>query len=232
MIYETFATKIRPFIEADMNSFKYREAFYKPDVIEHNSHGLFPYTAEKKKAFLADMEEGRRIVWAIITDKGCVIGNVALQSINYINRTAELAIVTWNKDKREKGHATNATRLVLGHAFNKLGLNRVWTGTSSTNKAMQRVAEKSGFNHEGTFVEGMWLDGRFVDIEAYGVTADMWNWIKDHLADAEPGGASEVADNCAALSKAARKAGVAAHMFAIVTKCPLHCQACKDKGGF
>lgn len=192
MIYENDKIMIRPFTKDDISD-KYRSWFFDSETTKYNSHGLFPYTKEQAEAFVKDLEGSTiKIVWAIIQktefekiknrpfpfseseikerrDGGIHVGNISLQSINLHNRSAELAIVIGEADARGKGYGLQVCQLVLNHGFNKIGLNRIWTGTAATNIAMQKVCEKLGMQQEGVFREGMFLNGEYVDVYAYGI---------------------------------------------------------------
>ena len=52
-----------------------------------------------------------------------LIGNVAITSINWVNRTAEYGIAIWNKQYWDQGIGTEATQLSLNYAFNQLNFN-------------------------------------------------------------------------------------------------------------
>jgi [ribosomal protein S5]-alanine N-acetyltransferase len=193
MIYTTGPVRVRPFYERDMNR-EYFGWFHDPEVTRYNSHGLFPYTKKKQLEFVRDLENPTsRIVWAIEIQRDRpllevkfgerpvverheqhetywkVVGNCSLQSINWQYRSAEFAIVIGDREAWGKGVATAALKMVLGHAFYKLGLHRVWTGTAATNVGMMNVALKAGMRHEGVFRDGMFLDGKFTNIMCFAV---------------------------------------------------------------
>ena len=52
---------------------------------------------------------------------------------------------TFNFDYHGKGYATEACRALLGHAFDRLGAQRVVTGTHPSNTASVRLLERLGF---------------------------------------------------------------------------------------
>jgi len=187
MIYRTDNIIIRPFTKNDVTE-KYRNWFQDPEVTKFNAHGLGPMTDEAVQGFIDNLYKNK-IVWAIGEDESSHIGNVSLQSINYINRSAEFAIVIGEKLSWEKGIATEVGKLVLAHGFNKLGLHRIWTGTAAVNRGMRKVASNMGMMHEGTFKDGMYLHGRFEDIHCYSILDEDWksgNWksgIRDDMSN-------------------------------------------------
>ena len=164
--YKTERLKFKMFGPEDMTP-DYFSWFYDPEVTAHNSHGLFPYSEKQKEDFLYSIENGDRIVWAVYTHNNIHIGNVDLTSFSWINRSCELAIVIGNKFYWGEGYGYEMCQVAIDHAFDKLNMNRVWTGTSQTNLGMIKLAEKCGMSFEGKFREGKFLNGMFVDIVMY-----------------------------------------------------------------
>lgn len=176
MYYENDTILLRPFTRKDMTE-KYCSWFHNPHVTKYNSHGLFPYTEKKMELFIENIEgNGDDIVWAIIAKgktslwtSGSHIGNCSLQSINWIYRSCEIAFVLGDTDYWGKGYATQAGKYMLFHAFQRMNMNRCWTGTVNTNKGMRRVAEKIGMKKEGVFRQGAFIDGKYEDIICYSI---------------------------------------------------------------
>ena len=134
----------------------YKFWFNRPEVVSKNSHGLFPYSPDTDIKETLQYDESR-IIWSILVKGPKHIGNVSLQRIDLINRSAEIAIVIGEPDYYGKGVATFAVKEICEHGFKKLGLNRIWSGTAATNIGMQKVFEKLGFKKEGIFKEAMFL---------------------------------------------------------------------------
>lgn len=188
MIYTKDNIRIRPFTVNDTTG-PWKNWMNDPDVTRYNSHGLFPAQKDIDK-FIANIYSDTHVIWAVEYDEeketSCLervlnelsmswpsanlhIGNVSLQSIDFINRSAELAIVIGNKKYWAMGISTIVCDMVIKHAFEKLNLNRVWTGTSAENIGMQQVCKKLGMQKEGVFRQGMFSNGYFVDVFTYGV---------------------------------------------------------------
>jgi RimJ/RimL family protein N-acetyltransferase len=129
------------------------------------SHAMFPNTPEKMRSFFDNVKQYRNdIVLAIVeknTDRH--IGNVALHKINWINRNAEFAIIIGDKKAQSKGFATEAGRLMIKYAFEKLNLHRLGLGVHEDNKAAIRVYEKLGFEVEGRFKDHFLRNGKYSD---------------------------------------------------------------------
>lgn len=147
---------------------KYTSWFHDQDITRYNSHGLFPYTEEKKDSYLYSLEDTTdKLVMAIVYD-GIHAGNVSLQSIDWINRSAEIAIIL-DKYYHGCGIGTFACQKMLEHGFMKMNLNRIWTGTAEINNGMRSLARKIGMTAEGTFREAIFLDGKYYSVIEYGI---------------------------------------------------------------
>jgi len=179
MIYKNNLIRIIPFERNKHLTEKYRSWFNDPVTTRYNSWGLFPYTKGQMEDFISTIEKGStdKIVWAICLNDGTHIGNISLQSINLHNRSAELAIVIGEAEARSKGVGSQVCAWVLEHGFKKIGLNRIWTGTAASNTPMRKTCEKLGMIQEGIFREGMFLNGEYIDVCAYGILEKEWKGI-------------------------------------------------------
>lgn len=178
IMYETDRIILTPFNREIANNSDYESWFYDPDVTKYNHWGLFPHSKKKEEAFLDMCESGEGdLVLAIMIktdDKMKHIGNLSLQSINKIYRSAEYAITIGDKNYWCQGIGYEVSKLLFHHGFNKLNLHRIWTGTASRNKGMRELAKKLGMKKEGIFVDGMFLNGQYIDIITYGILEDDW----------------------------------------------------------
>lgn len=75
---------------------------------------------------------------------------------------------------RDRGLGTEATRLVLGHAFAVLGLHRVSLEVYAFNPRARRAYEKAGFVVEGVAREALRYDGEWIDAIQMAVLAHEW----------------------------------------------------------
>ena len=66
-----------------------------------------------------------------------------------------------------QGIATKAVGLVTDYGFNRLGLERIYSGVFDFNKASQKVLEKSGFTLEGIFKNSVVKNGKIIDEYRY-----------------------------------------------------------------
>ena len=170
---------------------QYRKWMFNQEVTKFNTHGLFPKSDESFLTFANSLnKEYERIDWAIVTDRidpnwgvnyssGFYyhIGNASLY-FNYNYRSVEFACLIGETDWWGKGVMTQVMKWALQHCFDKLGMNRVWTGTAATNIGMNYVASKNGMKQEGVFKEAMFLNGEYVDINEWGIVKSEWDRMK------------------------------------------------------
>ena len=120
---------VRPLAALDLDG-PYPAWFEDQDICRYNSHGKFFPT---RAALLAYIENDAtdRVVWAICDGNQTHVGNVSLQHISFVNRSAEFAILIGDRAHWGKGVATAAGRSLLAHGFFKLNLHRVHCGTAA-----------------------------------------------------------------------------------------------------
>jgi RimJ/RimL family protein N-acetyltransferase len=161
---------LRGLEETDLTG-NYFQWFNDQEVCRFNSHGRFPNSLQAMRDYLHLVHTSSSdLALAIIVKKNDVhIGNIALQGIDWISRSAEYAIIVGEKKYWGKGCATEASDLLLAHAFGSLNLQRVHCGTSSDNTAMQRLAEYMGMKREGVRRNGIYKEGKYRDIYEYGI---------------------------------------------------------------
>lgn len=92
------------------------------------------------------------------------IGNAALTHIDYRDRTADFEIVIGEAHARGKGYGTEATRLVLDHAFTVLGMRNVMLKVYAFNAAGIRAYQKAGFREFGRRRQAAEMNGQAWDV--------------------------------------------------------------------
>lgn len=169
MIYQlTNDYFVRPLQRSDLDG-PYPHWFEDQEVCQYNSHGKFFKTLDYFKAFYDSLNSEEHVVWAICHKTDGHIGNVSLQSISFINRNAEFAILIGDKRHWRKGVALAASRKLIEHGFRKLNLERVYCGTAESNSAMRRLAKALEMVQEGCRHSHLYLDGKWVDVIEYGL---------------------------------------------------------------
>lgn len=169
MIYE-FANGyyVRNLRESDLNG-PYPSWFENQEACKYNSHGKFLKNAAWFRTFYDDLNREDQVVWAICHNDDGHIGNISLQSMSFVNRHAEFAILIGNSKHWRKSVGLYAGRALLQHGFSKLNLERIHCGTAATNFGMQKLAKQLGMVEEGRRRKHLFLDGEWVDMVEYGV---------------------------------------------------------------
>ena len=142
-----------------------------PEVGRFNSHARFPVGKEELKKYVREAKHGSSMqVFAIVIKRGFKhIGNISLQNINYIDRSAELAIIIGDQRYWGKGIGLEAWKLMMDYGFRVLNLHRLYCGCVKKNFGMKRIAEKSGMKPEGQRRDAFFKDGAYDDILEFGI---------------------------------------------------------------
>jgi diamine N-acetyltransferase len=114
--------------------------------------GQFRYVSRESEAeWLRRRLEARDEVNLAICLSDCSehIGNVYLRNINWIDRNCELHTFIAAKEHRGKGYGSTAVRLIVKHAFEDLGLMRIYLSVLVSNSSAIASYQKCGFVTEG-----------------------------------------------------------------------------------
>lgn len=109
-------------------------------------------SVEKSDDWYEDIQKSmfeKHIRLGIFKMNGDVIGDVALQDIDWQNRSCSLGMGMAKIENRNRGYGKQAVKLMLEYAFNNLGLERVTASTLDINISAQKSLEKLGFTLEG-----------------------------------------------------------------------------------
>ncbi|WP_454085273.1 GNAT family N-acetyltransferase [Georgenia sp. Marseille-Q6866] len=104
---------------------------------------------------------------------GTWVGEVVLNDWDPGNESCNFRILLGPRG-RDRGLGSEATRLLLDHAFTHLPLHRVSLGVYAFNPRAQRVYEKAGFVVEGREREALRYDGARVDQVLMSVLRPEW----------------------------------------------------------
>jgi RimJ/RimL family protein N-acetyltransferase len=103
-----------------------------------------------------------------------LIGTCAFSQLDGDNGSALFHITIGEADAWGKGYGTEATELMLAHAFTRLPLHRVALTVFEFNARAIRAYEKCGFVVEGRSREAILRDGRYWDEIHMSILADEW----------------------------------------------------------
>lgn len=164
---------LRPLSSADAEG-AYPSWLNQASVCFGNSHHIYPYTREMAREYIANASKGHDhlILAIVLNDSHQHIGNIALQGIHPVYRSAELSILIGAQNCWGQGYGKEAIALLLAHGFNNLNLNRITCGTFSNNVAMQGIARSLGMREEGLRRQAIYKEGKYLDVLEYGILAE------------------------------------------------------------
>lgn len=172
---------LRNLSKEDING-SYIHWFDDSEVCKMNSHHRFPNSQESMIKYIESVNNySDKLVLAIINkDDKAHIGNVSLQNINYINRSAEFAIIIGEKKYWGKGVGKQCGKLIIEHGFSELNLHRMHCGTLCENYGMINLAKSLGFKKEGVRRQAEFKNDKYIDIIEFGILKKEWkvNFLK------------------------------------------------------
>ncbi|MFB9902920.1 GNAT family N-acetyltransferase [Allokutzneria oryzae] len=116
-------------------------------------------------------EQADRLDLAVIDRaSGTYIGELALNDIDFDNLSAGYRIALTDTSAG-RGLGTEATRLVLAYAFERIGLHRVQLEVFTFNTRAIASYRKCGFEIEGTMRHALRWDGQWHDTHVMGALA-------------------------------------------------------------
>ncbi len=113
-------------------------------------------------------------VAVVLRESGEIIGEVGLYDIDWIARHGETGSWIYKAEHRGSGYGTEAKMLLLEYAFERLGLNMLWSWVKETNPRSQAALRKQGYRDAGvTHWTGFGPQG-FEGARMFDVLASEW----------------------------------------------------------
>jgi len=116
-------------------------------------------------------------------DTNRLIGSCAFSQVDGENGSAMYHITIGEKDMWGRGYGTEATQLMVDHAFGTLGLHRVALTVFEFNERAIRAYRRCRFVVEGRSRESIWRDGRWWDELAMSVLSTEWHERRNPAAN-------------------------------------------------
>ncbi|MGX6601161.1 GNAT family N-acetyltransferase [Micromonosporaceae bacterium Da 78-11] len=116
---------------------------------------------------------------------GEFVGEMVLNDWDRHNRSCGFRTLLGPRG-RGRGLGTEATRLIVGHGFEAVGLHRIQLVVYDFNPMARRVYEKGGFTAEGVEREVLWQDGVWADAIRMSLLAHEWRARRTGDALSEP----------------------------------------------
>ncbi|MPY61426.1 GNAT family N-acetyltransferase [Streptomyces spongiae] len=164
---------LRPFTEEDVPVMA--RILADPEVIRLTGSPPEEFGEERLRSWYGSRGEQADRLDLGIADRasGELVGEAVLNEWDRHNRNCSFRILI-GPGGRDRGLGTEAVRLVLGHAFERLGLHRVSLWVFTHNPRARRAYEKAGFVAEGVERQSLWQDGEWIDAVRMAVLAPEW----------------------------------------------------------
>ena len=98
------------------------------------------------------------------TSRGQTIGYVDLFEFDPQQRRAGVGILIGDSKERNKGHGTEALKLLCKYAMDILNVHQLYCHIDFENKVSHRLFEKAGFSSCGQLKDWIVFDGRWHDV--------------------------------------------------------------------
>lgn len=136
-----------------------------PDVNAFLLAGHEPISVEQEEQWYDDMaaSETDQVFEIHVAANGRYIGNTGLRHIDVVHRNAELGIMIGSVPDQGQGFGRDAVVALLRHAFETLGLHRIFLRCQPANERALRTYRAVGFVEVGRERETAFIDGRFQD---------------------------------------------------------------------
>jgi len=142
--------------------------------------GIDQFLANAKNA----QERGEGLTFATIAkgDNDLVAGSTRFMNANLANKRVEIGFTFLGKTWQRSPINTEAKLLMLTHAFETLGLNRVEFMTDYLNTASRRAILRLGAKEEGVLRNHVVMpNGRVRDSVVFSIIKNEWPGVKQNL---------------------------------------------------
>ncbi|BET50036.1 GNAT family protein [Kitasatospora aureofaciens] len=175
-------TVLRPFTAEDADVMW--EIVNDPEVVRFTFEPTTELTLDRLRSWYGVRTADPDRLDLAVTDRatGELVGEVVLYEWDPAARSCTFRTLMGPRG-RGRGLGSEATRLVVGHAFEQVGLHRVQLEVYADNPRARRVYEKAGFVVEGIRRQAALRDGAWVD--------DVLMAVLDHEWAAHGSGAGE-----------------------------------------
>ena len=111
--------------------------------------------------------------FAIFLKDTCLhIGNVSLNSVDELNKSAEISIMIGDKTTWGKGYGSEAINLLTDFAFKDLKLHRVWA--ESCNPGFIALMRKLKWRQEGVRQDAVRVEDKYLDYIDWAILENEW----------------------------------------------------------
>jgi RimJ/RimL family protein N-acetyltransferase len=157
-----------------------RRWYRDPDLARLTRYSLRPMSDEEiDRFFHGRLLSPESVAYAIeLRETRRLIGLTTFSNLDPDNGSVTFHISIGEADAWGQGYGTEATRLMLQLAFERIGLHRVGLSVFSFNERAVRSYQKAGFRLEGRAREAIVRDGVRFDELTMGILAPEWRALQ------------------------------------------------------
>jgi RimJ/RimL family protein N-acetyltransferase len=159
----------------------FRRWYADPEIARLARYQQSPMRPEEIERFFASRVVGSDALAMAVHERSTdrLIGTCAFSQLDGDNGSALYHITIGESDAWGRGYGTEATRLMIDHAFGSLGLHRVALFVFEFNERAIRAYRRVGFVVEGRSRESVWRDGSWWDELAMSILESDWRRARD-----------------------------------------------------
>ena len=161
---------LRPIEREDL---EFLQAAINDPAVRRNLTVRWPLNYDQEEEWFEEQVTSEENINLLIVGEDGPAGAIGLGPIDNQNGTAELGIWLQAADQGN-GYGTEASTLLLDHAFDELRLHRIEARVFEGNDASRNLWETLGFDHEAVHREAIYLHGEYRDVHRYAVLENEW----------------------------------------------------------
>ena len=115
-------------------------------------------------------------IFAIKTHNGEYLGNIEFRGLDLRCGNAEIGILIGERSAWGKGVGTEAIRTLCNFGFGELRLHRLYARVLALNARAAHLFAKCGFTLEGTERQAYFQNGRYLDVQIWGLLEDEFHY--------------------------------------------------------
>jgi len=192
---------------APQNVTAFRRWYADPEIARLARYQQAPMRPDEIERFFAARVVGPDALAMAVHERTTdrLIGTCAFSQLDGDNGSALYHITIGESDAWGRGYGTEATRLMVDHAFGALGLHRIALFVFEFNERAIRAYRRVGFVAEGRSRESVWRDGRWWDELAMSFLES--DWRRARRASGPTEGADAASDREPATERVSVTAG-------------------------
>jgi RimJ/RimL family protein N-acetyltransferase len=145
-------------------------------IADNLSRVPHPYSRADAEEFITRVNQpGGEVAFLITRPDDTVIGTCGIAKLDGVNPEIGywLGVPYWRQ-----GHATEAVRALIDHAFADLGLETLQAGARVSNPASRRVLEKCGFQWTGVVLTRIRAIASAAPVDRFRLDRGLWASLK------------------------------------------------------